>query len=50
VTQAISEKMQSEGLNITIQSLLLDDHATNIQRSMPRAPTLPLLLMHRGIK
>src|SRR5688572_26681074 len=28
VTQAISEKMQSEGLNITIQSLLLDDHAT----------------------
>ena len=28
VTQAISEKMQSEGLNVTIQSLLLDDHAT----------------------
>jgi putative aldouronate transport system substrate-binding protein len=28
VTKAISEKMQSEGLNITLQSLLLDDHAT----------------------
>jgi len=28
VNQAISKKMQGEGMNVTIQSLLLDDHET----------------------
>ncbi len=51
VTQAISKKMQDEGLNIEIQSLISGrSQCTSTRRSMPPAPILRWPLMRRGTR